>query len=92
MAELLLGHLLHDEHRAAAAAELCPELLGDAAPLWEKWVREFAACDAVADLAPYIPVASPQLAAAAAAALPPQPPPPPRARARARARAREGES
>ena len=30
VAELLLGHLLHDERRAAAAAELCPELLGDA--------------------------------------------------------------
>ena len=30
VAELLLGHLLHDEHRPAAAAELCPELLGDA--------------------------------------------------------------
>ena len=28
-------------------------------------MREFAACDAVADLAPYIPVASPQLAAGA---------------------------
>tara|TARA_B100000795_G_scaffold232809_1_gene191242 strand:- start:530 stop:982 length:453 start_codon:yes stop_codon:yes gene_type:complete len=35
------------------------------APLWEKWVREFATCDAVADLAPHIPVASPQLAAGA---------------------------
>ena len=30
VAELLLGHLLHDEHRPTAAAELCPELLGDA--------------------------------------------------------------
>ena len=30
VAELLLGHLLHDERRAAAAAELCPELLADA--------------------------------------------------------------
>ena len=35
------------------------------APLWEKWVREFATCDAVADLAPHIPVATPQLAAGA---------------------------
>ena len=52
VAELLLGHLLHDERQPAAAAALCPELLGDAVPLccaMRHAMRHAMRCDAPCD-------------------------------------------
>ena len=65
VAELYLAHLLHEQGDAATAAELCPEMLGESPALWQKWVGEFARCDAMAELAPYLPTATPQLPPAA---------------------------
>ena len=60
LGQLYLDHLIKHA-KMKEAAELCPKILGDSAPLWEKWIFRFAKERSIDAISIHIPIANPTL-------------------------------
>jgi hypothetical protein len=63
LGDLIAKHLesLFERGRWQEAAAACPQLLGDDATSWERWIYAFAKRSRLGELAPYVPVSDPRL-------------------------------